>query len=98
MEDQKVGNIKNKIAIITGGSRGLGRNTAVNLARRGVDVIFTYHSKQAEAESLISEIEAVGRKAAGLRLDAGDIRLFDPFVAEVRETLQGWVGTGSTTL
>jgi NAD(P)-dependent dehydrogenase (short-subunit alcohol dehydrogenase family) len=53
----------NKIAIITGGSRGLGRNTAVNLARRGVDILFTYHSNQKEAESLIREAEALGRKA-----------------------------------
>ena len=52
----------NKIAIITGGSRGLGRNTAVNLARRGVDVIFTYRSNQAEAASLNREIEALGQK------------------------------------
>jgi NAD(P)-dependent dehydrogenase (short-subunit alcohol dehydrogenase family) len=50
-----------KTAIITGGSRGLGRNTAVNLARRGVDVLFTYHSNAAEAQSLVREAEAVGR-------------------------------------
>ncbi|HEX4796833.1 MAG TPA: SDR family oxidoreductase [Humisphaera sp.] len=80
----------NKIALITGASRGLGRNAAVNLARRGVDIIFTYHSNQAEAQSLIREAEAVGRKAAGLRLDTGDIRAFDGFVADVRKTLQGW--------
>jgi NAD(P)-dependent dehydrogenase (short-subunit alcohol dehydrogenase family) len=51
----------NKIAIITGGSRGLGRNTAVNLARRGVDILFTYRTNQKEAESLIREAEAIGR-------------------------------------
>ena len=79
-----------KIAIITGGSRGLGRNTAVNLARRGVDVMFTYRSNQIEAENLVSEIEAMGRRAAGFRLDTGEIRSFDGFVAEVRKTLQGW--------
>lgn len=49
-----------KTAIITGASRGMGRNTAVNLATRGVDVIFTYHSNKTEAESLIREIEAKG--------------------------------------
>lgn len=80
----------NKIAIITGGSRGLGRNTAVNLARRGVDVIFTYRSNQAEAESLSREIEALGQKSAAFRLDAGDVRSFDGFVAEVRRTLDAW--------
>ena len=62
----------------------------MNLARRGVDVIFTYRSNRIEAEDLISEIEAIGRKAAGFGLDTGDTRLFDGFVAEVRRTLQGW--------
>jgi NAD(P)-dependent dehydrogenase (short-subunit alcohol dehydrogenase family) len=80
----------NKIAIITGGSRGLGRNTAVNLARRGVDVIFTYRSNKTEAESLIREIERSGRKAVALQLDTGDVRAFDGFVASVRKALQQW--------
>jgi NAD(P)-dependent dehydrogenase (short-subunit alcohol dehydrogenase family) len=80
----------NKIALITGGSRGLGRNTAIHLARRGVDLIFTYHSNQSEAESLICEIEAMGQKAAAFRLDTGDVRSFDAFVSQVRTALQGW--------
>jgi NAD(P)-dependent dehydrogenase (short-subunit alcohol dehydrogenase family) len=79
-----------RTAIITGGSRGLGRNTAIHLARRGVDLIFTWRSHQTEAESLIQEIEAMGRKAAAFRLDTGDVRLFDAFAAEVRQTLQAW--------
>ena len=79
-----------KIAIITGGSRGLGRNTAVNLARRGVDILFTCRANQKEAESLIREVEAMGRKAAAFRLDTGDTRAFDAFVAEVRKTLESW--------
>jgi NAD(P)-dependent dehydrogenase (short-subunit alcohol dehydrogenase family) len=79
-----------KIAIITGGSRGLGRNTAVNLARRGADILFTYRVNQKEAEILVHEIEAMGRKVDGFRLDTGDIRTFDGFVAEVRQTLQAW--------
>src|ERR1700677_4500865 len=79
-----------KIAIITGGSRGLGRNTAINLARRGVDIIFTYRANEKESESLIREIEAMGRKAAAFRLDTGDTRAFDAFVGSVRKTLQSW--------
>jgi NAD(P)-dependent dehydrogenase (short-subunit alcohol dehydrogenase family) len=90
MANENVGTIKSKVAIITGGSRGLGRNTAVNLARRGVDIIFTYRVNQKEAESLIREIEALGRKAAGFRLDTGDIRLFDGFVVDIGKTLQSW--------
>jgi NAD(P)-dependent dehydrogenase (short-subunit alcohol dehydrogenase family) len=79
-----------KIAIITGGSRGLGRNTALNLAKRGVDLIFTWRVKQQEAEGLIQELEAMGRKAAGFRLDTGEVPSFDGFVEEVRRTLQSW--------
>ena len=81
---------ENRIAIITGGSRGLGRNTAVNLARRGIDIIFTYRTNQVEAESLIREIERLGRKAVALRLDTGDIRALDGFVADVSKILQSW--------
>jgi len=90
MATETAGIMKDRVAVITGGSRGLGRNTAVNLARRGVNVIFTYRSNQKEADSLIREVEAMGRKAAGFRLDTGHIRSFDGFVAEVRNTLPGW--------
>jgi len=79
-----------KTAIITGASRGLGRNTAVHLARRGVDILFTWRANQKEAENLIREVEAMGRKAAAFRLDTGDTSSFDAFVAEVRNTLDRW--------
>jgi len=82
--------MSNKIAVITGGSRGLGRNTAVHLAPRGVDIIFTYRANQAEAESLIREIEAAGHKAAAFRLDTGEVQEFEGFAAEVRRTLEAW--------
>lgn len=90
MTNNVVKSAANRIAIITGGSRGLGRNTAVNLARRGTDVIFSYHSNQTQAESLVREIEALGRKAAAFRLNTGDIHSFDAFVTEVRGTLRSW--------
>jgi NAD(P)-dependent dehydrogenase (short-subunit alcohol dehydrogenase family) len=48
-----------KIAVVTGGSRGLGRNTALHLARRGVDVILTYRSQRTEAEQVVAEIAAL---------------------------------------
>lgn len=80
----------NKVALITGGSRGLGRNTAVNLAQRGVDLLFTWRAKRGEAEGLIREVEALGRRAAGFQLDTGDIRAFDGFVADIRKTLESW--------
>ena len=80
----------NKTAIITGGSRGLGRNTAIQLARRGVDILFSYHPNLAEAQSLIREVEAMGRKAAAFQLDAGNVSLFDAFVGQVRNMLRMW--------
>jgi len=79
-----------KTTIITGGSRGLGRNTAINVARRGVDIIFTYHSNAAEAESLVREVEGIGRKAASFQLDAGNVSSFDRFVDDARNTLRSW--------
>lgn len=90
MANEKPGTMTDKVAIITGGSRGLGRNTAINLARRGADIVFTYHSNRTEAESLIREGEAIGRRAAAFRLDTGDIRSFAGFAADVRKTLQAW--------
>jgi NAD(P)-dependent dehydrogenase (short-subunit alcohol dehydrogenase family) len=77
-----------KIAIITGGSRGLGRNTAIHLARKGVDIILTYHSNIAEANSAVSEIEKMGRKAIALQLDVGSTAGFAAFAANVREALK----------
>src|ERR1700691_3997638 len=76
-----------KIAIVTGGSRGLGRNTVLNLARRGVHSIFTYHSNRAEAENVISAAHEAGARAIAFQLDTGSVGTFDPFVQNVRETL-----------
>jgi NAD(P)-dependent dehydrogenase (short-subunit alcohol dehydrogenase family) len=82
--------MKDKIAIITGASRGLGRNTALHLAKRGVNIIFTWRINQIEAESLIREVESMGRKAAGFPLDTGDSGDFDNFVAATNKTLASW--------
>ena len=75
------------IALITGGSRGLGRSMALHLAERGVDVIFTYKSARAEAEAVRDQIAAKGRKAAALALDVGDSDGFEGFAARVAEEL-----------
>jgi NAD(P)-dependent dehydrogenase (short-subunit alcohol dehydrogenase family) len=77
-----------KIAIITGGSRGIGRNTVLTLAERGVDTIFTYIANNAEADKVVAEVERAGRKAVALQLDVGDARSFAVFVDRVRGALK----------
>jgi NAD(P)-dependent dehydrogenase (short-subunit alcohol dehydrogenase family) len=76
-----------RIAIVTGGSRGIGRDTVLSLARRGVDAIFTYNSNRAAAEKVIGLVAAAGRKAIALQLDTGNVRTFDPFMQGVRQAL-----------
>ncbi len=79
------------IALITGGSRGLGRSMALHLADRGVDVLFTYRAAAAEARDVVAQIEAKGRKAAALALDVADSRGYPAFVEAVVGALrQGW--------
>ena len=77
-----------KIAIITGGSRGLGRNMAHHLAAKGTDILFTYRSRKDEADSLIEELKLMGRKAVALQLDTGESATFPAFAAKVREVLK----------
>ncbi|HKY91599.1 MAG TPA: SDR family oxidoreductase [Nevskiaceae bacterium] len=76
-----------RIALVTGGSRGLGRNMALSLAARGTDVILTYRSNRAEADAVVREIEARGRRAVALPLDVSKSGSFDAFAAAVREAL-----------
>ncbi|WP_439616811.1 SDR family NAD(P)-dependent oxidoreductase [Shinella sp.] len=76
-----------KIALVTGGSRGLGRNTALSIARRGGDVVFTYRSREEDARIVVAEIEALGRKAVALRLDTGVVAGFAAFVEALRTAL-----------
>jgi len=78
---------QDKIAIITGGSRGLGRSMVLYLAKRGVDSIFTYHSNQPEAEKVSELVGDSGRRAIALQLDAGNTKIFDAFVTSVRQAL-----------
>ena len=80
--------MSNKIAIITGGSRGLGKNAALALARKGIDVILTYHSKEAEASAVVAEIEKTGARAVALQLDVGHSASFDAFAAQIKKVLQ----------
>jgi NAD(P)-dependent dehydrogenase (short-subunit alcohol dehydrogenase family) len=87
-KDKRIMQDKTKIALITGSSRGIGKNTALALAKKGVGAIVTYLNSEAEAKSVVSAIEAMGGKAVALHLDVGDIKTFDAFVVQVKQALQ----------
>lgn len=76
-----------KIAIVTGGSRGLGRSTVLSLASRGVQSIFTYHTNRAEADKVAETADEMGIRTIALQLNTGDISTFDNFVASVQSAL-----------
>lgn len=76
------------ISLVTGASRGLGRNTALAIARRGGDVIITYHSRGEEAAAAVAEIEALGRKALAFQLDTGDVKSFPAFADRLATALR----------
>jgi NAD(P)-dependent dehydrogenase (short-subunit alcohol dehydrogenase family) len=79
------------IALITGGSRGLGRSAALAAAQSGIDVVLTYRQQAAEAQAVVAQIQALGRRAVALPLDVGDVRSFDAFAGQLAQALQaGW--------
>lgn len=82
----------NKIALVTGGSRGLGRNMAISLAKKGIDIIFTYHRNQKEADHVVARIQSLGQHAAAFQLDAGNISSFDGFITQVTHYLKQQTG------
>lgn len=84
-----------KISLVTGGSRGLGRNTVLNIARRGGDVIFTYQSRAADAHAVVTEVEQLGQKAVALPLDVGVSGSFAGFAERVRFALHDTWGRSS---
>lgn len=79
---------QNKIALVTGGSRGLGKNAALKIASKGLDVIITYQSKREEAEETVNEIKKLGVQAASLQLNVADSKTFDAFFTEVKAVLK----------
>ncbi|MBL7706732.1 MAG: SDR family oxidoreductase [Taibaiella sp.] len=86
-------NNNSKIALITGGSRGLGKNMALAIARKGLDVVITYNSNYTAAQEVVSAIEAVGQKAKAFRLDTSDTQQFGAFVTELDNYLEHTYGS-----
>ncbi|RZJ66224.1 MAG: SDR family oxidoreductase [Flavobacterium sp.] len=81
-----------KIALVTGGSRGLGKNMAIALAKKGLDVILTYNNKEDEAQKVVSEIESLGQKAATLQLSVDKSNSFESFFANIKNVLNDKFG------
>ena len=77
-----------KIALVTGGSRGLGKDMAISIAKKGMDVILTYRSNESEAQNTVHEIESLGQQAAALHLDMSDFDSLDSFVQQVLTKLK----------
>jgi NAD(P)-dependent dehydrogenase (short-subunit alcohol dehydrogenase family) len=84
-----------KVALVTGGSRGLGKNSALKIAEKGLDVIITYHSNKDEAENVVNEIKALGRNAAAFQLDTRDVKSFDSFIKNVNDHLKANTESGN---
>lgn len=82
----------NKIALVTGGSRGLGRNMAIKIAEKGIDVVITYHSNEVKANEVVNEIEQLGRKAKAFRLDTGNTKAFKDFAVDLSTYLKNEYG------
>lgn len=81
-------NTQTKIALVTGGSRGLGKNSALKIAEKGLDVIITYKSSKEEADAVVNEIQSMGRKAIAFQLDTTDTKSFETFVQQVTDHLK----------
>lgn len=84
---------RNKIALITGASRGLGRDMALSLAKKGTDILFTYHSNKAAADEVIKELNDLGQKALALQLDTAKVASFANFIAEATTHLKEETGS-----
>jgi NAD(P)-dependent dehydrogenase (short-subunit alcohol dehydrogenase family) len=78
------------IALVTGGSRGLGRSTVAALARRGVSSSLTYNNNRASAEEVVVEVQRAGARAVALQLDTRETGTFSGFAEDVRRVLGEW--------
>lgn len=79
--------MSNKIALVTGASRGLGRDMALSLASKGSDIVLTYSTSEAEAIAVAAEIKAMGRKAEVIQLDMSTMNAINPFISKLTACL-----------
>jgi NAD(P)-dependent dehydrogenase (short-subunit alcohol dehydrogenase family) len=86
---------KNKIALLTGGSRGLGKNMAIALAKKGIDVVFTYNTNKEAADDVVSEIQSLERNAFAVQLDTGNSKQFDNFIKDLTALLSEKTGSSN---
>ncbi len=84
---------KNKIALVTGGSRGLGKDMALRLAEKGLDVIITYNSQADDAQAVVAQVKQAGQKAAALQLNVGDLKSFAAFTTQLQDVLKNTFNT-----
>ncbi|WP_417356851.1 SDR family NAD(P)-dependent oxidoreductase [Flavobacterium sp.] len=84
---------RTKIAIVTGGSRGLGRNMAISLAQKGIDVIFTYNSNKEKADEVVAQIKSLGQKAIAYQLNTADTSSFEGFIKKATKHLEENTGS-----
>ncbi|WP_298148330.1 SDR family oxidoreductase [Flavobacterium sp.] len=81
-------NNSSKIVLVTGGSRGLGKESALQLAKSGFDVIITFQNNKTDAENVVNQIKALGRKSANLQLNLAKVNSFDEFVSDLKKILE----------
>lgn len=83
-----MGKVTSKVALVTGGSRGLGKDMCLQLAKKGFDIILTYNSNVNEAANVVSEISAMGKKAKAIQLDVSNVKGFDEFIHNISSALK----------
>lgn len=86
-------NVPPKIALVTGGSRGLGKNIVLSLAKKGIDVVLTYNSNHEAANKVVAEVQSLKRKAVAFQLDTGNVKAMDDFMQKVILYLKNQNGT-----